>query len=217
MASIKNAKVSKFWGKFQNYIGTSIPDILVKILDFTGFDNALSLSALDESDIKIIENLASIKLKDLINKCPLYSGDEPFEYSPGHKKTILNLCIKAQEFLSDKKQKNNSEEIELLTGDEIEKLKGNLLKKLNHAHNLKDKFEEKSILGAIDPYISKNSKKSRTKASYKCTIQCHLCPKQIPVTFNGHWEASNIDRHVKIHLKKIQSLHYHLRLKIHYI
>lgn len=204
--SSKSIKVNKFWSQLQNFIGSSVPEIIVKSCICAGYDSAISLSNLDEDDIAIIQNSASVKLKDLISKCSLYSEafaeNGQFVFLPGHKKTILNLRVKAEQFVENKKQKTiNSEEVELFTEEEVEKLKETLLKKLNTS-NVNTKFGEEAILGTIDPYISHNSRQSRRKASYRCTIQCMHCDKKIPATFNGHWEVSNIDRHIKSHIKK---------------
>lgn len=196
-----NIKVNRFWSKFQNFIGGTVPELLIKILISAGYDNAIPLSNLDEDDIVILEAHTTTKLKELIKKNSLYSEVEPFQFLPGHKKTILNLRVKAEQFLENKKKTINSEEVELLTAGETDQLKENLLKRLN-AFKLKKQFEEDAIVSSIDPYISHNSRHSRKKASYKCSIKCVHCDTVIPTTYNGHWEVCNIDRHIKSHIKK---------------
>lgn len=88
---MKKVKVNRFWGKFQSFVGASIPEILVKILISAGYDNALSISDLNECDIDILQPHVQDKLKDLLSQSNVYKDSEQFVFLPGHKKTLFSL------------------------------------------------------------------------------------------------------------------------------
>lgn len=78
----------------------------------------------------------------------------------------------------------------------------NLLDKLNKfvkTLNIEKEFTQDSVLGTIDTYISQSRD---SKPSYKCSLKCVLCEKLIPCTWIGHWQVSNLERHLKSHIKK---------------
>lgn len=195
-------KINKFWINFQKFLGATLPELLLKTLISAGYDNALALTKLDENDIGILEAHAESKLKWLIEKSDLYDENEPFVFLLGHKKTILNLSEKVNQFLDEKKRTTSLEEVELLTEEEIVKIKEKLVEKLNSTCKSKSEFGEQSIVSPLEPYISRNARQSRKVAAYKCYVLCVHCKKTIPTTYNGRWEISNIDRHIKSHIKK---------------
>lgn len=200
-----------FWQKFQSYAG-NIPNLLIDILSSAGYDCALSLAELDESDIKNIETFVS--KNENILKDSAYAVDEIFEFLPGHRKLLLVLKKKAIEFIENNKKKvtnksentnslaNSIEEVELLTGDEIVALKIKLVEKLNRritSYGLNVVFTEENIISSIDAYISQSSRNSR--ASYKCIVKCVSWEKLVPCTHNKHWETSNFETHLKKHIQ----------------
>lgn len=196
-------RVNKFWGKFQSFVGASIPEILVKILISAGYDNALSIADFNEIDIEILEKHVQEELKDLVSQSNVYKNCQQFVFLPGHKKTLFSLSGKAKEFVQQKKQVHrNAEQIELLTDEEIENLKEQLFEKLNSyvdSIGLSTKFSEDNLESSIDAYISHNSRHAYKKPGYKCTVKCISCAKQIPCTHNNRWETSNFEKHLKTH------------------
>lgn len=187
------------------YLDNACPDFIVKTLIRAGFDSALSLSEIEESDIVNIQNYAAVKCQHLIELDTV--NDEP-KLKPGHRKLILAISNKAKQFLQDKTSAKNDqentvlegrrEEIELLSPDEINVLKENLISKLNaytQSIGLNIEFTQNEI-SRIDPYISK-ARSATTKSSYKCFVKCVLCTKTVPCTHNGHWQTSNLEKHLK--------------------
>lgn len=215
----KKIKINTFWSKFNKFLGAEIPSVILNILISAGYDNALSISDLNEDDIQILEQHAT-ENSNIIGESNLYSTDGPFRFLPGHKKTLYTLRRKAEDFLKQSKgqtrkyrfepvgQGEQSEQIELLTEEEIKVLKKTLLDKVNStpiALGLDTRYTEDNLLTTIDAYISHNSRKSRkseNKASYRCTVKCCLCTKPIPCTFNSRWETGNLDCHLKSHSNK---------------
>lgn len=198
-------KINKFWGKYQGFLGASIPEILVKILISAGFDNALSIADLSDSDINIIQNHAQQNLKELISQSTVYRNTEQFVFLPGHKKTLISLSVKAKEFIEQKKVHEQVQQMELLDVDEIEILKNKLFENTYcESLGLSTKFDEKNLTSSIDAYVSHNSRHSNKKPGYKCTVKCISCVKQIPCTHNSRWETSNLEKHLKIHNEEQQ-------------
>lgn len=211
-------KRNKFWQQFQEFIGNSIHDLMIRILISSGYDCALSISEIDDTDIQLIEN--HIKSNPyLLKGCKAYSEiigeNNTFTLLPGHKKLLYTLNKKAKEFIIERKKSNTRqsdntqsdntvEEVELLLESEIEQLKEKLVKKLNSSlkiFDLSGEFTNKEI-GGLDAYLSKNSRRSNNKPAYKCSVQCALCTSTIPCTHISHWQTSNIDRHLKKHSKE---------------
>lgn len=185
---------------------------MINILSSAGYDCALSLAELDESDIKNIETFVS-KNQNIL-KDSVYAVDEIFEFLPGHRKLLFVLRNKAIDFIENNKKNvtnksentnslaNSIEEVELLTGDEIVALKKKLVEKLNRritSYGLNVVFTEENIISSLDAYISQSSRNSR--ASYKCTVKCVSCEKLVPCTHNKYWETSNFETHLKKHIQ----------------
>lgn len=206
---------NRFWVEFQGYLNNVVPDFIVKTLILAGFDNAMSLSELNEGDIDLIEKFAAEKCTHLVD---LNIENGVFKFKPGHRKLLFNLSKKVNQFVEEKalnrkrnrnqlKQiQNEVEEIEILSTDEIDLLRTNLIQKLNatsQSLGLNILFTEKEI-GAIDPYIS-HSRLAFKKPSYKCAVKCVSCVKVVPCTYNGHWQTSNLDNHLKKEAKKANS------------
>lgn len=198
------------------YLDNACPDFIVKTLIRAGFDSALSLSEIEESDIVNIQNYAAEKCQHLIELDTV--NGEP-KLKPGHRKLILAISNKAKQFLQEKTSAKNDqentvlegrrEEIELLSPDEINILKENLISKLNACaqnNDLNITFTQNVItkISRIDPYISK-ARSATTKSSYKCFVKCVLCTKTVPCTHNGHWQTSNLEKHLKSEANALQS------------
>lgn len=195
------------------YLENACPDFIVKTLIRAGFDSALSLLEIEESDIVNIQNYAADKCQHLIELDTV--NGEP-KLKPGHRKLILAISNKAKQFLQEKTSAKNdqentvlevrTEEIELLSPDEINVLKENLISKLNACarnNGLNIEFTQDEI-SRIDPYISK-ARSTITKSSYKCFVKCVLCSKSVPCTHNGHWQTSNLEKHLKKEANALQS------------
>lgn len=185
------------------------------MLTSAGYDSAISIADLNESDILLIQNHVSSKATDLLSTHEAYAQQEKFEFLPGHRKLILGLRNKVKDFINSKNKNFNkpkgqeparepvneeaSEEVELLTDQEIQKLKKQLVEKLNkHIKVKSNNFTENNIIGTIDAYISRSARvvSSRT-ASYKSNVKCSDCDKTVPCTFNKRWELSNLQAHFK--------------------
>lgn len=164
-----------------------------------GYDNALSLSCIEESDISTLEAHVEEKLRGLIEQSSSYRDVKPFKFLPGHIKTLNTLRVKAEQFIASKKNQNF--ELELLSEEEVADLPKQLFSKLNSIETPEgtEEFSETSLKSTVDAYISHSSKSVSNKAAYRCSVKCVLCPKVIPCTFNRRWETSNIEKHIKTH------------------
>lgn len=69
-----------------------------------GYDNALSLSCIEESDISTLEEHVEEKLRGLIEQSSFYKHVKPFKCLPGHIKTLNTLRVKAEQFIASKKK-----------------------------------------------------------------------------------------------------------------
>lgn len=175
----------------------------------SGYDNAISVSEICENEVKVIEEFVNGNLKDLIEKSGTYKADGAFKFLPGHRKLLFSLPDKVKEFQNRKEKKipengePATEELELLTEIELNGLKNELFVKLNTTakdFGLHTEFTEEELVTAIDPYIS-HARKTTNKATYKCSVKCTSCEKITPCTWNGRWQASNLEKHLKTHKK----------------
>lgn len=209
---------------FQNYLGNTIPELIVQLLFRAGYDNAFSILDIDESDLKLIEEHAEQKSQDLLLKSGTYSEVKPFRFLPGHKKLIYSLPKKIHGFKNKRCRKNlfnipevqaqvqtlAEETIELDSESEIAKLKENLLSKLNKSASVVNSNVDLNIifteaeLTAVEQYISNSIKVGRkaSKPSYKCMVKCVMCEKNIPCTYNSYWQTSNLEKHFKLHIEE---------------
>lgn len=91
-----------------------IPECLKVILRCCGFNNALAIELIDENAIKDMESFMQTHGKEAINglKCcnsDQYREQNVFEFTPGHKCTILAITEKTREFNQAALQPNSNE------------------------------------------------------------------------------------------------------------
>lgn len=179
----------------------------MKVLTAAGFDNAIAISDIDETDIINIESYAGEHCRHLID---LDSVDGKLKLKPGHRKLVLALSKKAASFLQHKSQKIEQtntvlcETVEILTNEEVIELGKNLIDKLNKcltACNIKNIQYTSEEIGDIEAYIS-HSRFGAKHPSYKCAVKCVFCEKRVPCTHNKHWQSSNLERHLKKEAEK---------------
>lgn len=93
-----------------------------------------------------------------------------------------------------------TEVVELLSEEELDVLKQKLLTKLNlRAQSIGVKlFSSDNIVSEIEPYIS-NSRSALKKITYKYSVKCVMCDVCKPCTNVGHWQISNLEKHLKEH------------------
>lgn len=219
----KQLEKADFLTSFNSYLCDSIPQIIVNILSAAGYDNAISIADITETDIDIIETYATENLQSVLEESKTYVKVKPFAFLPGHKKLLLGLPDKIHSFKNkkcrknlfstsrketlseDRKEEENQpvEFIELLRNDEISALKDKLLKKLNgHLQSISivESFSENHIIGEIEAYISQSrSAIKQHKLAYKCKVKCVLCEINKPCTHVTHWQISNLEKHLKEH------------------
>lgn len=87
-----------FWNKFNSFLGENIPDIIIDILKASGYENAMSLSGIDEKELNGIQKFVDGNLRSLVEKNQQYSTSNPFSFLPGHKKLLFILGKKAEEY-----------------------------------------------------------------------------------------------------------------------
>lgn len=208
----KNEKPD-FWTGFQAYLKNSIPENIVKVLNNAGYDNAISVSEIEDKDILIIEEhvRAHKNQQLLVEELQAYANVTTFSFLPGHRKLLLALPQKVHSFKNKKCKKNlfNSskkdaqcetvEEVELPNEQDVKQLKENLLKRLNksgYAVRINAVFVESNIVSEIEIYIC-HSVVAKSKTAYKCLIKCTDCETKIPCTHNGYWQIGNLEKHFR--------------------
>lgn len=95
---LKN-NIMEFWNKLEKYLG-EIPNKIKTILTVCGYDNMISLSQIDSTEISVIENYVNQagKLNSMLQGVLEKSDLETFSFLPGHKKILLVLAQRAKEF-----------------------------------------------------------------------------------------------------------------------
>lgn len=198
-------------------MGSTVPELIVKILVSAGYDNAISIAAFDESDLTIVQDYANKNLKELVKQFEVYSSIEEFEFLPGHKKLLFSLANKAKDYLDQKSKKkdikNNSEETESsvvektqLKDEEKSVLKTKLLSKINkfvRKVRLEAVYTENELNNEIEPYNGQ-SRTSTKKLPLRCAVKCILCELSISCTFNGYWQIGNLEKHIQKHVNRGQ-------------
>lgn len=168
------------------------------ILLNAGYDSTIVLSIITEKDIEIIENFVNSDFSVLNNSSYNSSKDNfCFKFKPGHKQLILNLpnlvneCIKNKKVLSVNEQ--NKKSFIHLSKDE-DQLKQELVSKVSNY------FEKRSLSVQLDAEnifeFHQNEKK------FRCKFLCPLCDVKIGCEFITYWVISNLQNHIKSHLKK---------------
>lgn len=100
-----------FWNSFNSFLGGNIPNIIVKILEASGYENTTSLIGMNDKEIIEIQNFVRKNLRSLVEKSPQYSTYSPFIFLPGHKKLLLIIGKKAEEYDKAQKKKPDSNPI----------------------------------------------------------------------------------------------------------
>lgn len=220
----QQSKITDFWPSFHAYLCNSIPEVILNVLIAAGYDNALSISEFNEADIVTIESFTEENLRDVLETSKIYANVKPFVFLPGHKKLLIGLPNKLYSFKNRKCRKNlfatpkqeaqeigsepqvigsEVEVVELLTDDEINSLKKKLVKKLNsraQSFGIETLFSVENIVSDLEPYIIQ-ARSALNKVTYKCSVKCVQCEVSKPCTCVGHWQVSNLEKHLKEHLK----------------
>lgn len=105
-----------FWNTIERETGAQIPRYIRNILNFNGFNSALSMQLLDESDLNDIESLVqSGTMKSLLPKDfdfetiygPFHQSIDKFTFLRGHRKCLLAIKDHIQEKGSKNINKTN--------------------------------------------------------------------------------------------------------------
>lgn len=148
--------------------------------------------ALKESDIADIEKCVNDSKYIFKNSNNTYSVNDEFILKPGHRALILNLPNKFKEYQDSKQTKNKRKKptvVQKTKSDLILELRQKLecyLNKLNFAVQ----FDEDSVTD----YFEENN-------SYSCRVKCPFCLKSLLCNYVSHWVVSNIEAHLKNHVK----------------
>lgn len=90
--------MTDFWINFEKFVGSEIPPLIIKILKATAYNSALSIAVMNEEEIKQIEKfIRDRKLDDLLNGS-VYANSNEFAFLPGHRKLLLALGKKAEDY-----------------------------------------------------------------------------------------------------------------------
>lgn len=176
--------MKSFWHSFQYFLGESkLPNFIVEILKFSGYDSAISLQFLSENDIKDIETFVEKATNKFFLIGSLYENLTPFEFRPGHKALLFGLKHYAEKFvekgLKVKKKVNICSldtiiEEETIANSEEESIKQKLLDKIKK-FNRQNKISNDNL---SNEHISESlviARNNRNEIVYKCSVKCHIC------------------------------------------
>lgn len=174
----------KVFKKIEKLISGKIPEGIEKILSDTGFDLESTILLIKEDSIESIETYLKQNVQILVDTpyANFTENNRDFKFKPGHKAFILNL----PKVLQEKKKK-------IITISDIE---------------LKEK-----LVGKVANFCSKNSVQVTVDTSYitqfqqisgkiKCKFSCPFCESKFCCEYSTYWNVSNLEKHIKSHLKK---------------
>lgn len=160
------------------------------------YDTKSSLLLLNEEKIGAIEKHLAQYGKNVIDGLDccfsnVYQSQERFHLLPGHVTSILAIPDRIRQSDMNKQKRNPKGEFKkLLTSAELKKL---LLNRLNHSvskYGFDHPFEDENITD-VRTIILNNDLHA------KCIVHCFTCTTVFEIPFKGHWQTSNVLRHVK--------------------
>lgn len=177
-----------------------LPEFIQKILLETGFDTEISLEELEEENVKFIEDFVKENRYLLAGTIYEKKNTNEFKFLIGHRALLLALPRKIKEANSkkettNKKIKRGVENYSELKEEEIAKLKEDLiekLKKYSASKNLCLEIDSKDIC----EFMVQEDR-------VKCRVQCPYCSMKSACFKTKYWYTSNIESHLKKHLKEI--------------
>lgn len=164
-----------------------LPKEIQEILSECAFDNKSSIFEINDSACKLIEEFVTSNHSrfESILKNTKYENISPFKLLPGHKLLILSLPNHLQK-VEKRKVTVKDEELPQV-----------LLKKL-HTFTEKSGFEIVATIDSISEFRKEGS-------VYKCKFECPVCDRKISCQYKTNWLISNLQAHIKGHLKEIKS------------
>lgn len=90
--------MTDFWKKFEKFLGCGIPAVIIKILNATGYECALSLAGMNEDEIQLIEKWVKNRKLDDLFKDSVYVTSDEFKFLPGHQKLLLTIGKEAANY-----------------------------------------------------------------------------------------------------------------------
>lgn len=119
--------MNKFWIDFVKYVGFdhSIPDDIIKILNFCGYDNLISLSQIDLEEIKEIERFINNGNLFILSDTK-YVDLNPFLFSPGHQKLLKKLAQISKNFELSKQCGNDKTEVSFIMKELLDSAEFNM-------------------------------------------------------------------------------------------
>lgn len=85
------------WNELKALLGEEVPDVLRRILVFTGFDRKLCLQNINNDDIADIENFIYENRMGIDLQGTIYRDQQIFKLAPGHKTFLLLMSEKIKE------------------------------------------------------------------------------------------------------------------------
>lgn len=192
------------WEKFENFVGTPVPNDIKIILSTCGFDTALSIASIKEENIIEIEKFFTSYLNTnhdvlgTLNEYVTLDSTQDFAFKPGHRALIIGLSKRFETFINSIGTKNLSKQ-EVKNNKSEKELKSEILKKVE-TFVKKRKFTVKlNILNDISDF-------ERKRDSYSCKVKCPYCEKKIVCTYKKYWLASNLEAHLKVHIAELRAV-----------
>lgn len=190
-----------FWKSLERFLKSKIPNHIKNILNFCGFNNDIAFLNFCEKSIEDIE-LYINKNRQIFNETILQitskNIDEnisPFEFKPGEKTLLLSLSRYYSDLKKSKVKRNKRERVIKDDGQ----LKNNLVEKIKKYANSKSFVIQLSIKDIIE--FKKTGESER--GIIHCRLKCVFCKTYISCKYDSYWEASNYQKHLKLHFAKV--------------
>lgn len=198
----------KFWLHLQTQ-GIKIPKVIKILLQFTGYDNELSLTLLNQNSIQSIESYVEKNKSEAI-KLQIAKENEQFKLKPGQISVILGLAQKCSDYLKKKEElQHNISDSNTLGNTENKNEKSEDKPRDKLINELREKLRKYMLKCSFAVQFSTKNisefeiKTNGTSCTYRCRVKCCFCEKKYVCNYKTYWEVSNIEAHLKIHMNEI--------------
>lgn len=184
------------------FIGGKFPANLDLVLKSSGYDCLYSISHINEEDIHLIEEYITNNPTPIIGTeyCPNIeeiTEDFQFKLKPGHKKFLLslvNVIDDIKKLKREKKKKTIEVDLNNKSPPNVKDLSKKVFDKLTKfcvSLSPSIVFDE----SCVTRFRRENNKTT-------CSIICTICKKPIICDYTSYWNISNLQAHLKNHVKK---------------
>lgn len=192
---------TKAWTDIERFAGSKYPICIKRILILSGYDNLVSLRAINEDSV--------LKLEEHINKnrntldeleccfSELYKKQDVFEFIPGHRMAILDIPRQIDQMQSKKMERSLGRNRKKRSVAELQKM---LIAQLNGYSSKAGYKLPEDVISELNIVNVQSDEQSDGSLIVKCDFTCPFCTKHIKVSFKNFWWASNATKHLKTHV-----------------